>query len=158
MIKFLYLVVTVFSTTMSILSFLQNVSTAQEYPGCFIIGSDGKIVSLDPLYKKRNDEKKLRIAMKANELYHQGIELGRKGFYKEAISNYTQAINLNPDFAEAYVSRATVRYLTEDEQGGFEDLNKALNIYKDRGDTQRYNIVLDMVQHIRREAEWEKNL
>jgi len=95
--------------------------------------------------------------MKANELYHQGIELGRKGFYKEAISNYTQAIELNPDFAEAYVSRATVRYLTEDEQRGFEDLNKALNIYKDRGDTQRYNIVLDMVQHIQREAEWEKN-
>ena len=95
--------------------------------------------------------------MKANEFYHHGIELGRKGFYQEAISNHTQAIELNPNFAEAYVSRASVRYLTENEQGGFEDLNKALNIYKDRGDTQRYNIVLDMVQHIQREAEWEKN-
>lgn len=135
MIKFFYLAASVFSITIFFLSCFQNVSIAQEYPGCFIIGSDGKVISLDPLCKKRNDEKRLRIAMKANEHYHQGIELGRKGFYKEAISNYTQAIDLNPNFAEAYVSRATVRYLTEDEQGGFEDLNKALNIYKDRGDT-----------------------
>jgi tetratricopeptide (TPR) repeat protein len=94
--------------------------------------------------------------MKAQELYQQGIDRGRRGLYKEAIANYNQAINLNPDFAEAYISRAIVRYLKESEQGGVEDLQKALNIYKDRGDTQRYNIVLDILQHIQREAEWEK--
>jgi tetratricopeptide (TPR) repeat protein len=94
--------------------------------------------------------------MKAQELYQQGIDRGRRGLYKEAIADYNQAINLNPDFAEAYISRAIVRYLKESEQGGVEDLQKALNIYKDRGDTQRYNIVLDILQHIQREAEWEK--
>jgi len=94
--------------------------------------------------------------MKAQELYQQGIDRGRRGLYKEAIADYNQAINLNPDFAEAYISRAIVRYLKESEQGGVEDLQKALNIYKDRGDTQRYNIVLDILQHTQREAEWEK--
>ncbi|AFY89581.1 tetratricopeptide repeat protein [Chroococcidiopsis thermalis] len=158
MIKFLYLVATVFSTTMSILSFLQNVSTAQEYPGCFIIGSDGKIVSLDPLCKKRNDEKKLRIAMKANELYHQGIELGRKGFYKEAISNYTQAIKLNPNFAEAYVSRAIVRYLLEDKHGGVEDLQSAIDIYRTQGKSEIADILLGRLQEFQRDIQMGEEL
>ncbi|MEG5031813.1 tetratricopeptide repeat protein [Microcoleus sp. AT3-D2] len=40
--------------------------------------------------------------MKAQELYQQGFDLGRKGQYKEAVEAFTQAINLNPDFVEAY--------------------------------------------------------
>ncbi|MEG3866218.1 tetratricopeptide repeat protein [Microcoleus sp. AT8-B1] len=71
--------------------------------------------------------------MKAQELYQQGFDLGRKGQYKEAVEAFTQAINLNPDFVEAYIYRAYARTGTGDQHGGVKDFQKAMDIYRARG-------------------------
>ncbi|MEG4866411.1 MULTISPECIES: tetratricopeptide repeat protein [unclassified Microcoleus] len=71
--------------------------------------------------------------MEAKELYEQGFDLGRKGQYKEAVEAFTQAINLNPDFVEAYIYRAYARTGTGDNHGGVKDFQTAMDIYRARG-------------------------
>jgi len=96
--------------------------------------------------------------MKAQELYQQGVDRGRRGLYKEAIADYNQAINLNPDFAEAYVSRAIVRYLTEDKQGGVEDLQKAIAIYKARDKSEIADMLLGRLQEFQQDIQMGEEL
>ncbi len=48
--------------------------------------------------------------MNARELYQQGRDRGRRGLYKEAVEDFTQAININPDFAEAYIARRAISF------------------------------------------------
>ncbi len=158
MLKPVYLISVLSSIFISSLPLFQNVAMAQEQPGCFIINSEGKVSSLDPLCKKHNEEQKLRNVMKAQELYQQGFDRGRRGLYKEAIADYNQAINLNPDFAEAYVSRAIVRYLTEDKQGGVEDLQKAIAIYKARGKSEIADMLLGRLQEFQQDIQMGEEL
>jgi tetratricopeptide (TPR) repeat protein len=112
---------------MASLPLFQTVAKAQEEPGCFILDSSGKVNRLDPLCK-RDEQQKLRNTMKAQELYQQGFDLGRRRLYKEAVEAFTQAINLNPDFVEAYMIRANARTGTGDNHGGVEDFQKAIDI------------------------------
>ncbi|URD48961.1 hypothetical protein [Chroococcidiopsis sp. CCNUC1] len=92
--------------------------------------------------------------MKANEFYQQGIDRGRKGQYKEAFDDLTQAINLNPEFAEAYIYRAHARTLTGDKQGAVTDFQKAIDIYKARGRSDIADMLLTPLQALKNEIEW----
>jgi len=93
--------------------------------------------------------------MKANELYQQGFDRGRKGFYQEAFEDFTQAIKLNPDYAEAYIARAHARTGIEDKQGAVADFQKAIDIYKARGRTDIADLLLTPLQALKNEIEWD---
>ncbi|MEG4306631.1 hypothetical protein [Microcoleus sp. D3_18a_C4] len=80
--------------------------------------------------------------MKAQELYQQGFDLGRRELYKEAAEAFTQAINLNPDFVEAYIIRARIRSVIGEKQGAVEDFQKAIDIYRARGQSQIADMLL----------------
>ena len=135
MLKHSYLISAFSSIVIASLPFFQTVANAQEEPGCFILDSSGKVNRLDPLCK-RDEQQKLRNTMKAKELYEQGLDLGRRRLYKEAVEAFTQAINLNPDFVEAYTIRADARPAAGDLQGGIKDFEKAIDIYRARGQSQ----------------------
>lgn len=47
---------------------------------------------------------------------------------KEAILDYTKAIEINPNDANAYFSRATIKFKFLDFTGGISDLNKVIEI------------------------------
>ncbi len=51
-----------------------------------------------------------------NKYYTRGLEHSRKGELELAIENYTRAIKLKPDYAEAYYNRAGA-YLRLGERG-----------------------------------------
>ena len=97
---------------------------------------------------------KSQFAMKANELYQQGRDRARRGLYKEAFEDFTQAINLNPDFVEAYMLRADTRNLLGDKQGAVTDFQKAIDIYKARGRTDIADLLLTPLQALKNEIEW----
>ncbi len=95
--------------------------------------------------------------MKAQELYQQGFARGREGLYKEAFEDFTQAINLNPDFAEAYIARADARTLIEDKQGAVADFHKAIDIYKARGKSEIANMLLTPLQALQTEIQMDEH-
>jgi len=51
--------------------------------------------------------------------------------YKEAIKNFDQALQLNPNIAEAYYNRAKSRYKLKDRQGAIEDFQQAAKLLCD---------------------------
>jgi len=135
---------------MASLPLFQTVANAQEQPGCFIIDSSGQVNRLDPLCK-RDEQQKLRNVMKAQELYQQGFDIGRRELYKEAAEAFTQAINLNPDFVEAYIIRARIRSVIGEKQGGVADFQKAIDIYRARGQSQIADLLLVPLNSLKNE-------
>lgn len=65
---------------------------------------------------------------KAEDLLIQGEEKYKKGDLQGAIEDFSQAIVLNPNYAEAYYNRGTVRYVLGDNQGAIADYNEVLRI------------------------------
>ncbi|MEG5159083.1 hypothetical protein QUB37_01330 [Microcoleus sp. AT3-A2] len=94
--------------------------------------------------------------MKAQELYQQGFDLGRKELYKEAAEAFTQAINLNPDFVEAYIIRARMRAVIGEKQGGVEDFQKAIDILRARGQSQIADMLLVSLNSLQNEIRFEQ--
>ncbi len=135
---------------MASLPLFQTIANAQEEPGCFILDSSGQVNRLDPLCK-RDEQQKLRNVMKAQELYQKGFDLGRRRLYKEAAEAFTQAINLNPDFVEAYMIRAHARSGAGDIHGGVEDFQKAIDIYRARGQSQIADMLLVPLNSLKNE-------
>ena len=92
--------------------------------------------------------------MEAKELYEQGFDLGRKGQYKEAAEAFTKAINLNPDFVEAYIIRARMRAVIGEKQGGVEDFQKAIDIYRARGQSPIADLLLVPLNALKNEIKF----
>jgi len=61
----------------------------------------------------------------------------KKKDYLGAINDYSKAIELEPDFAEAYFNRGLTRIFLDDMEGGSLDLSKAGEL----GLTDAYNVI-----------------
>ena len=155
MLKHPYLISVFSSVIIASLPLFQTVATAQEEPGCFIIDSSGQVNRLDPLCK-RDEQQKLKNIMKAQELYQQGLDLARQGQYKESVELLTQAINLNPSFPEAHMVRADAQTLLENLQGAVEDVQKAIDIYRARGQSQIADMLLVPLNSLQNEIKFNQ--
>ena len=62
------------------------------------------------------------------DYYNEGIEKYNNQDYQEAIEDFTQAIKINSNYAEAYLKRGNARYYLGDYQGTIEDYNQAIII------------------------------
>ncbi|MEO1685724.1 MAG: DnaJ domain-containing protein [Cyanobacteria bacterium J06631_12] len=62
----------------------------------------------------------------AADYYIRGIRFALEHRYRAAIRDYTQAIALYPQFAEAYLRRAEVLYILEDDTGVLENCQQAI--------------------------------
>ena len=70
----------------------------------------------------------LAAGEKAEDFLIQGEEKYRKGDRQGAIEAFSQAIELNPNYVEAYYNRGRVRYVLGDHKGAIADYNEALRI------------------------------
>jgi tetratricopeptide (TPR) repeat protein len=70
----------------------------------------------------------------AKEYFMSGMSKSNLHDYKGAIKDFDKAIELKPEYVEAYINRGLAKSLSGDIQGGIEDIDKALSIdphYKD---------------------------
>lgn len=62
------------------------------------------------------------------DFYARGVEKALEKDYQGAIADYTQAVQLNPNFAEAYLKRAIAHYKLRKDRDVLEDCRQALEI------------------------------
>ena len=67
----------------------------------------------------------------ANEYFDSGNTKAKFGDYKGAITDYTKAISLNPDFPKAYLNRGVTKSKLKDYYGAIADYTKAIEIDPD---------------------------
>jgi serine/threonine protein kinase len=90
----------------------------------------------------------------ANEIFNRGNDLRRRGNYRQAIEEYSDAIRLDPKFVNAYTNRGLSYYHLGDRTRAFDDystaiqldpnskgasvpyLNRAI-VWRERGNTER---------------------
>ena len=76
----------------------------------------------------------LGVIAKAEEFFQRGREFDVQGQFQEAIAMYTQAIELDPNYAQAYFYRSNLLALEGQPQKGIEDAQKAAAILESRGE------------------------
>lgn len=69
-----------------------------------------------------------RPAYSARKLFKRGTEMIKYENYRQAISDLSEAIRIDPDFIEAYENRGVARYYSGDFTGAIEDFDKALEL------------------------------
>ena len=72
-----------------------------------------------------------KLAQSAIEYLNRANEKYKKGDYQEAIADYTQAINLKPNYAEAYNNRGLAKAALEESKGAIADYTEAIRISPD---------------------------
>jgi tetratricopeptide (TPR) repeat protein len=105
---------------------------------------------------ENNRQQELISTMEPQELLQQGRTLGQQGLYQEAAASFTQAIAIDPNFAEAYAFRGNLRIVQDDGQGAIEDLQKALELFKCRGDLIIANSIEQLIEDTREEFQLDK--
>ena len=85
----------------------------------------------------------------AEEYYRRASELDRQGQHQEAITEYTKAIELDPNYALAYAFRGNALALVGQPQQGIEDIEKAAQIYAAKGDAEAAEGVRQYAEVIR---------
>lgn len=72
--------------------------------------------------------------LSVNDYYRWGIEAGQQENYPVAVDYFSQAIELQPDFAPAYLARAVARYKMIDAAGAIADSTTAADLFAEQGD------------------------
>lgn len=70
----------------------------------------------------------LPVQMSAEDFFFQGNVRYAQGDYKGAIENFTQAIRLQPDYADAYTFRSSARLYLEEYQEALADSTQAIRL------------------------------
>ncbi|MGC1310108.1 MAG: DnaJ domain-containing protein, partial [Phormidesmis sp.] len=72
------------------------------------------------------------------DYYLRGVNYTLAHRYRAAISDYTQAVKLDPQFAEAYLRRAQVHYLIKDDPSTLSDCQQAIALNSTEAKTYYY--------------------
>ncbi|NMF66565.1 hypothetical protein DP113_22855 [Brasilonema octagenarum UFV-E1] len=80
-----------------------------------------------------------------NNRGHIRYNLGDK---QGAIADYNSALRINPNYAHAYYNRGIARSDLGDKQGAIADLQKAVDLYRQQGNTAYYQKALELIKKL----------
>lgn len=147
----------------------QPVTTAQERAGCFSISSSGQVVDLNPICERAVQScfaifspgqvvnldhicetgRQTRDTTGSAWAYHQGYELSQAEQHEAAISSFTEAVQLNPNRADAYLARAHAQVLVGDRTAAVNDYETAAQLYRRQGNLSQARLVERMAEESR---------
>ncbi|MBW4688544.1 MAG: tetratricopeptide repeat protein [Komarekiella atlantica HA4396-MV6] len=108
---------------------LDSVAKAQEQSAC----PSGQVRDSSGLCSSSNQGQESESMANAQEFFQKGREFDIEGQHQEALFEYTRAIELDPNYVEAYFYRGNALALEGQPQKGIEDLQKAAAILEYRG-------------------------
>ncbi|WP_445300957.1 tetratricopeptide repeat protein [Microcoleus sp. BR0-C5] len=83
--------------------------------------------------------------------YNLGVIHSRLGNQEKALEDFTKAIQLEGDFAQAYQNRGIVHYELGYCQRAEEDFFNAKNLYRRHGKEENYQKLLDIIEELQQE-------
>lgn len=89
----------------------------------------------------------------AEELLEQGLNRAEQGDYHGAIDKFTQALDLNPDYAEAYMVRAAYYFDLGQRKNAIADLEKAVQLICQQEVADECQIAQEMFRYIQTESQ-----
>jgi tetratricopeptide (TPR) repeat protein len=125
--------------------------------------TNNKIEDLsDPLIKLQAQIDSLQIeatqmAQKQSELmestleesyYRRGLELEKRGEYKDAMSAYAEALRVNPNYAKAYMQLGVVLAHAGQKQQAISHLRTATKLFFESGDLESYHIARELSEGV----------
>lgn len=69
-----------------------------------------------------------KSTLTSTDYYNNGVDKTQINDFKGSIVDFTMAIKLNPNYAEAYYNRGSAKFRLQDNKGAIEDFNKAILI------------------------------
>ncbi|MEH2266888.1 MAG: tetratricopeptide repeat protein, partial [Nostoc sp.] len=72
----------------------------------------------------------------------------RQGNHKLAIADFNQALQINPNLADAYGNRGLAEYALGDRKNAINDLEQAASLFQRQGDTLRYKQTQALLEQI----------
>lgn len=84
----------------------------------------------------------------AEELYRWGLAEAQRGNFRGAAGYYSRAIELDADFAHAYLARGIARYRMVDEAGALEDGKQAEELYLAQGNGEGHQAAINFTSGV----------
>lgn len=78
--------------------------------------------------------------------FDQGYSFYESKQYEEAINSFSKAIEIKPDFAEAYGLRGGVYFALGNKEEALSDLEIAAQLFTDQNDTEGYQKIQELIQ------------
>lgn len=122
---------------------------AQEKPVCFFNDPSGQVTDLSYLCGQNNQGQEVKPMTSAQEVFQSARKLTKTGEEKEAVAAFTRAIELDPNYAEAYFLRGNARTLIGEPLQGIKDVEKAAEIFNSRGEPDKAKLMLNLADAIR---------
>jgi tetratricopeptide (TPR) repeat protein len=97
------------------------------------------------------------IAQKQSELmestleesyYRRGLELEKRGEFKDAMAAYTEALRINPTYAQAYMQLGVVYAHAGQKQQAIAHLRTATKLFFESGDLESYHTARELSETI----------
>lgn len=93
----------------------------------------------------------------AEQFYLWGVSEDKKGNYPMAVKYYSQAIEMNPDFAQAYLGRAIIKSRYGQTNTAIKDGEKAEELFKTQNNPDGYILSNRFIQLVKARTESEAN-
>lgn len=84
----------------------------------------------------------------AEEFYRWALQDERRKNYPGAIDNFTQALNRQPDFAQAYLGRGIIHLQTGDNETGLADVQQADRLFTAQGNQEGMKLTQEMIKQL----------
>ncbi len=111
------------------------------------IASPDRVNDINELYLKKQTS--TVTLMDAQTFFERGRQLASEDRYTEALANLTQAVELDPNYLEAYFYRANVLGLMNQPERAIEDAEKTVRLYETRGEIDKAQVMRQFTDSLR---------